>query len=187
MLPPRERGCSIVLRFITPFSVSTRLKREFFMKRYVTLLTLASCITAAALATESTPASAPPAADAKKQVLDLEKEWVAAELKHDATKLQRILDDKFVFSYGSKKAADKAAYIKEFTDGDIDPTESQTLSDESVIVDRDTAVVVGTDTASGTEKGSAYRVVFRYTVTYVHRQGHWLALAEHLVEVPSGK
>jgi hypothetical protein len=157
------------------------------MNRYVTLLTLTSCITAAPLAAGSKPASAPPAADAKKQVLDLGEEWVAAELKHDATKLQRILDDKFVFSYGGKKPVDKATYIKDFTEGDIDPTESQTLSDESVIVDRDTVVVVGTDTASGTEKGSSYTVVFRYTVTYVHRQGHWLALAEHLVEVPSGK
>jgi len=81
------------------------------MKRYVSLLSLTYCITAAALATESKPASAPPAADAKKQALDLEKEWVAAELNHDATKLQRILDDKFVFSYGSKKPADKATYI----------------------------------------------------------------------------
>jgi ketosteroid isomerase-like protein len=157
------------------------------MKRYLALLTLASCMTGAALAAESKPTSAPPPADAKQQVLNLEKEWVAAELKHDANKLQRILDDKFVFSYGSEKPADKATYIKEFTDGDVDPTESQILSDEAVIVDRDVAVVTGTDTASGTEKGSAYSVVFRYTVTYVHRQGHWLPLAEHLVEVPSGK
>jgi ketosteroid isomerase-like protein len=157
------------------------------MKRYLALLTLTSCITAAALATESKPTSAPPAVDAKKQVLDLEKEWVAAELSHDANKLQRILDDKFVFSYGSEKPVDKATYIKEFTEGEVDPTESQIVSDESVIVDRDVAVVTGTDTASGTEKGSPYSVVFRYTVTYVHRQGHWLALAEHLVEVPSGK
>ena len=157
------------------------------MKRYLALLTLTSCITAAALATESKPMSTLPATDAKKQVLNLEKEWVAAELGHDADKLQRILDDKVVFSYGSEKPAGKATYIKEFTDGEVDPTESQILSDESVIVDRDVAVVVGIDTASGTEKGSAYSVVFRYTVTYVHRQGRWLALAEHLVEVPSGK
>jgi ketosteroid isomerase-like protein len=157
------------------------------MKHLLALLTLASCMTVAALAAESKPTSASPAADAKKQVLNLEKEWVAAELSHDANKLQRILDDKFVFSYGSEKPADKATYIKEFTDGDVDPSESQSLSDESVIVDGDIAVVVGTDTASGTEKGSPYRVVFRYTVTYMHRQGHWLALAEHLVEVPSGK
>jgi ketosteroid isomerase-like protein len=157
------------------------------MKRYLALLTLTYCITAAAFATEPKPISTSPAADAKKQVLNLEREWVAAELGHDASKLQQILDDKFVFSYGSEKPADKATYIKEFTDGDVDPTESQILSDESVIVDRDVAVVTGTDTASGTEKGSPYSVVFRYTVTYVHRQGHWLALAEHLVEVPSGK
>jgi ketosteroid isomerase-like protein len=56
-----------------------------------------------------------------------------------------------------------------------------------VIVDRDTAVVVGTDTVRGTEKGAPYVVVYRYTVTYVHRQGRWRALAEHLVEVPQTK
>jgi hypothetical protein len=56
-----------------------------------------------------------------------------------------------------------------------------------VILDRDTAVVVGTDTVRGTEQGATYAVVYRFTVTYVHRQGRWLALAEHLVEVPLAK
>ena len=123
-------------------------------------------------------------ADAKQQVLDLGKEWVAAEIKHDANTLRRILDDKFVASFGAKKPYDKEGFIKLICSGDVDPTESQTLTDETVIVDGDTAVVVGTDTLRGTKSGTTYTEVARYTVTYIHRQEQWVALAEHLVEVP---
>jgi hypothetical protein len=49
------------------------------------------------------------------------------------------------------------------------------------------AVVVGTDTLGGTNSGAAYTVVSRYTVTYIRRHGQWLALSEHLVEVPQAK
>ena len=71
--------------------------------------------------------------------------------------------------------------------GDVDPTESQTLTDESVIIDQDTAVVVGTGTQHGTDKGTPYSAVYRYTVTYIRRHGEWLALAEHLVQVSQTK
>jgi hypothetical protein len=108
-------------------------------------------------------------------------------VKHDATMLRRILDDKFVASFGVKEPYDKEAFIKLIITGDVDPTESQTLTDETVVIDQDTAVVVGTDTVRGTEKGEAYTVVYRYTVTYIRRQGQWVALAEHLVKVPEKK
>ena len=120
-------------------------------------------------------------------MLDLGKEWVAAEVKHDAATLRRILDDKFVASFGVEKPYDKGAFIKLICSGDVDPTASQTLTDETVIIDQDTAVVVGTDTARGTDSGKTYTVVYRYTVTYIRRRGQWIALAEHLVEVPQGK
>ena len=123
----------------------------------------------------------------KKQVLDLEREWVDAELKHDAATLRRIIDDKFLASFGANKPYDKETFIKLLMSSDVDPTESQILTDQSVIVDNDTAVVVGTDTLRGTKKGAAYTLVARYTATYIHRKGQWLALAEHLVEVPQAK
>ena len=111
----------------------------------------------------------------------------SAEIKHDANTLRRILDDKFVVSFGAEKPDDKEGFIKQEVSGDVDPTESQTLTDQTVIIDPDTAVEVGTDTARGTEKGAAYTVVYRYTVTYIRRNGQWLALAEHLVQVPQTK
>jgi ketosteroid isomerase-like protein len=150
-------------------------------------LMLACCMTASTAATEPKKSKTLPSADAKQQVLNRGKEWAEAENKHDATKLRRILDDKFVASFDAGKPYDKEAFIKANTRGDVDPTESQTLTDETVVIDHDTAVVVGTDTMHGTGKGTAYTMVARYTVTYIRRHGEWLALAEHLVTVPQPK
>ena len=130
---------------------------------------------------------ATPSADEKQQVVDLSKDWAAAEIKHDASTLRRILDDKFVASFGAEKPYDKEAFIKLIVTGDVDPTESQTLTDQTVVIDQDTAVEVGTDTVRGTAKGAAYTVAYRYTVTYIRRHRQWVALAEHLVEVPQSK
>ena len=128
-----------------------------------------------------------PLADEKQVVLNLEQEWVNAEIKHDAIALGRILDDKFVATFGSGKLIDKQAFIQQLVSGDVDPSESQTLTDRTVIIDNDTAIVVGTDTLSGTKKGAAYTLVARYTVTYIRRKGQWVALAEQLVRVPEAK
>jgi prolyl oligopeptidase len=126
--------------------------------------------------------TAAPSTDARQQLLDLEKEWVAAENRNDVTVLRRILDDKFVLTYGGK-TYDKEAFLRVFT-GDVDPTKSQTLTYEAVSIDGDTAVLVGTDTERGTSRGVAYTAVGRYTATYIRRQGQWRALAEQMVILP---
>jgi cobalamin biosynthesis protein CobT len=124
-------------------------------------LTLTCCVAASSVATEPKNSQTEPPADAKQQVLDLEREWVAAEVKHDATTLGQILDDKFIASFGVKEPYDKETFIKHIVTGDADPTESQTLTNETVIIDQDTAVVVGTDTVRGTDSGKAYAAVHR--------------------------
>jgi hypothetical protein len=161
------------------------MSRERAVK--ILCLTLACCMVTSSVATEPKKSKTLLPADAKQQVLDLGKEWATAEVKHDTTTLRRILDDKFVASFDAKKPYDKEGFIKEILAGDVDPTESQTLTDETVVIDHDTAVVAGTDTVRGTDKGAAYTLVFRYTVTYIRRHGEWVALAEHLVEVPQSK
>lgn len=152
-------------------------------QQHILALAFACRLTATILAAQPSSAVSPPSGDARQQVLDFGREWAAAETKRDAAALDRILDDKFLASFGSDKPYDKAAFIKALTRAEVDPTESQTLTDESVIVDGDTAVVVGTDTLQGTKKGTAYTEVARYTATYVYRDGRWRALAEHLVLV----
>ncbi len=152
--------------------------------QHVLALACACSVTGAILAAEPNGAARSPSGDVMQEVLNLEKEWAAAETKRDAVTLDRILDDKFLVTFGSKKPYNKADFIKAITEGPVDPTESQTLSDASVIVDGDTAVVVATDTLHGTRNGAAYTEVARYTVTYIRRDGRWRAVAEHLVVVP---
>ncbi len=161
------------------------MSRQHAGKLLCTLL--AAALAASAVSTK--PANSPPPrpTDAKQRVLDLEQQWIAAENKHDAAVLERILDDRFLSTFGANQPRDKAAFIKALTAGDVDPTQAQTLSDETVILDRDTAVVIGTDSISGTKDGTAFKRDYRYTITYIHRNGHWLALAEHLVAVPQPK
>ena len=128
----------------------------------------------------------PSAAEAEKQALSLGRQWAAAEDKADSVTLRRILDDRFNATLGSGKTYSKEAYIKAMIgDGVVGATGSQTLTDETVLVDRDTAVVIGTDTARRTDKGEVYTVVYRYTITYIWRMGRWRALAEHIARVPN--
>jgi len=155
------------------------------LKQQIVGLTLACCIAASAAATEPTSSQAAPPADAKQQLMDLQEEWATAEDKHDLATLRRILDDRFVATFGAK-TYDKDAFIGSFT-GDIDPTRSQTLTYEAVIIDGDTAVLVGDDTERGTRQGVAFTKVGRYTVTYIRRHGQWLALAEQMIILPQGK
>jgi len=150
------------------------------LKEQILGLMLAWCMAALSAATEPTSSKAAPAADAKQQLMDLEKEWAAAEDKGDLAAIRRILDERFVATYGAK-TYDREGFLQFFA-GDVDPTASQTLTYDAVIIDGDTAVVVGTDTAHGTSEGAAYTVAYKYTATYTspramatdsraHRQG----------------
>jgi hypothetical protein len=142
------------------------------------ILTFASSVTSSVVA-EATDTTPSVMADARQQVMKLEKQWAAAEDKHDEATLRRILDDKFVATFGANKPYDKETFIREEISGVVDPTASQTL-DETVILDGDTAIVIGTDTERGTRNGATYTAFDRYTVTYVSRNGQWRALAEHI-------
>lgn len=160
------------------------MNRKRAMK--IPFVTVALCMATLSIAKPNDPKTQP-SADAKQQVIDLANEWVSAEIKHDANTLRRILDDKFVASFGTGKPHDKEAFINLIVTGAVDPTESQTLTDQTVVIDQDTAVEIGTDTLHGTKNGAAYTEVARYTVTYIRRHGQWVALAEHIVEVPQPK
>ena len=151
--------------------------------RAVLFLIFVCCMIASFRAIAQKNTTTPLAADPKQKVLALGQQLVAAVNKRDATTLGRILDDKFVASFGTGKPHDKEAFIKLIVSDDVDPTESHTLTDETVLIDGDTAVVVGTDTERGTDKAVVYTTIYRYTATYIRRHGEWTALAEHLVPV----
>jgi ketosteroid isomerase-like protein len=125
-----------------------------------------------------------PAADAKQQVSQLLRDWVTAENEHDVAALGRILDDQFISTNGAGKPTRKAAFIKSLTKGEADPKLSQSLTDETVVVDGDTAILIGTDTFHRTDGAAPNGLALRFTITCVRRNGRWVALAEHIVKMP---
>ena len=147
------------------------------MKGHASRLVFAACLA------WSVAAQAAPPPDAKEQVMNLLRDWVKAENEHDVAALGRILDDKFITTSGAGAPHDKAYFIQSLTKGEADPRQSQTLTDESVVVDGDTAVVVGTDTFHRTDGAKPDGLALRYTITFIRRQGRWTALAEHIVAI----
>ena len=146
---------------------------------HATLLTTvaALAITAPFIAGNARAADKPSTVD-EKALRKLERDWVDAENRHDARALQAILGEKFIATFGAGKPLGKDAFIKQFTSGPADPTITQDLSDETIIVVGDTAVIVGTDTVHKLKDGLPSVTAYRLTVTYIRRGGHWIALAE---------
>ena len=144
-----------------------------------------------ALAATGTRAQANGAAGAtaeeERQVLRVDREWTNAEVAHDAARLRDILTDGFVATVGAGKPYDKERFIAFVATGEIDPTLSHDFSDQTVRIDGDTAVLLETDTIRRNRNGVATTRVYRFTVTYVRREGEWRALALHGVQASDSR
>jgi ketosteroid isomerase-like protein len=109
------------------------------------------------------------------RVLATEDEWVAAEIGRDEATLLRVIDDRFVFNANSGTTSDKAQLIKNVLAWNMT---GQTVSERTVLVQGDTAVVFGTTELRFAAEGKAEaKSLLRYTATYIKRDGQWRALA----------
>jgi hypothetical protein len=132
----------------------------------------------AALPAHGASAGEPAATPDERALLKLEQDWVDAERRRDAAALRSILDDRFIATFGRSKPVDKEGFIKAQSEGAPDPTVSQELSDQKLIVVGRTAVIVETDTQRQVQDGKPSVLTWRFTVTYIKRGDRWWALAE---------
>jgi hypothetical protein len=144
---------------------------------------------AAAILAASQPAAAagiaaeaevtdPASMTAQQQVLAVEDEWVDAEIRRDEATLRRVLDERFTLNHGNGTTTGKEEAIAGVLKWNLI---AETITERSVLVDGDTAVVFGTANfvfpAEGTDSGKS---AGRYTTVYVKRDGSWRALALHM-------
>lgn len=109
------------------------------------------------------------------RVLATEDEWVSAEINRDEATLRRVIDDRFVLNSGNGKTSGKTDLIRTVLAWKMT---GQTVSERTVLVDGDTAVVFGTtELRFAAEGGGESRRRLRYTATYIKREGAWRALA----------
>ena len=137
----------------------------------------AAIVLVVALTSVRAVASAPTIAAStdEQQVVATESEWVQAEIHRDAAVLERVLDDRFLVNSSTGELSNKAAVIAEVLGWKM---VSQTITDRTVLVDGDTAIVFGTANFRFAVEGKDDEAsAGRYTTTYIKRDGRWRALA----------
>lgn len=137
------------------------------------LLMLALLICASPLAAQTKPATQ----TAEETVLQVTREWLAAEEGNDRATLQRIIADDFEGTAPMGNTVSKSDVMpREGSPGGV----SITTSEMKARIFGDTAVV----RARGVQKGGEQRNV-RFTVIFVKRGNEWKMVAGHLSAVPS--
>ncbi len=108
------------------------------------------------------------------RVLAAEDQYVAAEVSRDEPALLDLVDDKFVFNSSDGTTSGKAELIRGVMSMDM---VGQELSERSVLIEGDVAVIYGTTELRFQSPGEALRISkYRYTSVYVNREGAWRML-----------
>ncbi len=135
----------------------------------------------------STPAPSPvveesgPAAKLK----ELEQSWEGSLLTHDAAVIERIVADDFVGISSSGKIGNKATLLSEArTDKSV---YKSAVSEEISVHSFGPNVAVVTGIARETGKnaaGKSFSHAYRFTDTWVERNGEWQCVAAHAMALP---
>lgn len=141
----------------------------------------------AAAATKA-PATAPAATTKKMSVeatlKDNENRWEAAFAAKDVSVSQPLLADDFVGVYWDGKILRKSSVISQIKK---DKDTYQSAKNEKLDVRRfapNLAVVIGTAREKGTGKdGKAFDRTFRFTDTWVERNGQWQCVASQVMKL----
>jgi ketosteroid isomerase-like protein len=136
----------------------------------------------AALLAAPAAAQAPPSPNA--EIVAVAQAFDAAQQQGDRAALERMLAPDFLIVHGSGKVGGR----QDFIDGWTQPTTRLQLF---AITDRlflrigpDAAVVGGEGRVKGTDGGKPFARHFRYSDTFVRRDGRWLAIFTQVTPLP---
>ncbi len=116
------------------------------------------------------------------RVLETEDAYVAAELSRDEAALRRLVDDRFVFNSSGGETSGKEELIQGLLQMAMT---SQEITERSVLVEDDVALVFGTTELRFASTDGGERVsTLRYTATYVKRAQDWRLLALQMQPTP---
>ncbi len=114
----------------------------------------------------------------EQELMQIEREWVQISVNHDASALDRIEADDFIYTGVDGTLVTKAQDISDITSGNL-TAESANIEEMKVRVYGDTAVVIGRLTTKGQYKGKDFSGQYRFTDVFVKRNGKWQAVASH--------
>ena len=119
-----------------------------------------------------------PTAEAVQRTLfALEEDWTRALVRRDGDTFDRLLAPQFVYTENDQVMT-KAELIRAVVAGS-DTVESAGNEDMRAYVHGNTAVVTGWLVMRGRGASGAFNRRFRYTDTWLHRDGRWRVIAAH--------
>jgi ketosteroid isomerase-like protein len=110
------------------------------------------------------------------QIKKLEQDWAQATIKSGAAAVDQYEADDIITTDPGGRVTDKSQDKTDLSSGDL-KFQSMELSDMRVRVYGDTAVAAGTNTLNGTYKGQDISGKYRFTDTWVKRNGKWQVVA----------
>jgi ketosteroid isomerase-like protein len=119
---------------------------------------------------------------AEDQITKLEQEWAQAIVKSGPVAVDKYEADDIVSTDLNGRVTDKAQDKTDLSSGDL-KFESLTPSDIKVHVYGNAAVATGTGTVKGTFKGQDISGTYRFTDTWVKRNGKWQAVASQVTKI----
>ena len=128
------------------------------------------------LQTRSTPPNA------EQSLRDAEHQWMEAFKTRDKAALNRILDDRFIFTDAEGQVFNKTQYIDVATR--VIKVESYSMDDVTVRIFGDTGVVAGRWAGKLTIDGKDASENVRFTDTFVRRLGRWRVVASQDTKMP---
>lgn len=125
------------------------------------------------------------AAGVERTLFALEDEWTRALVRRDGAAFDRLLDPSFVYTENDQVMT-KAELIRAVVSGS-DTVESAGNEEMRAYVHGNTAVVTGWLWMRGRGASGPFDRRFRYTDTWLNRNGRWRVIAAHDYLAPSNR
>ena len=116
------------------------------------------------------------------QIKKLEQNWAQATVKEGAAAVDQYEADDIIATDPSGRVTNKTQDKLDLSSGDF-KIQSEELSDVRVRIYSNTAVASGTNIVKGTYKGQDINGKYRFTDTWVKRNGKWQVVASQYTKV----
>lgn len=115
-------------------------------------------------------------------LMQMERDLAKAQVSGDVKVIEAAEADELVITNPDGSTSNKAEDVAGYKSGKTKVTSAK-VSDMKAIVIGDTGVVVGRMDFKGIYQGQSYDGAFRFTDTYVKRDGHWQQIATQANEI----
>jgi ketosteroid isomerase-like protein len=171
-----EIGCSRQFTAVASRDVCSFVSKGGAMKNVLAVALL--CLLSLSLAAGQKASKS----SVEDQIKKHEQDWAQAVVKEGAASVDQYEADDIITTDPSGRVTNKAEDKTDLSSGDY-KIQSEELSDLKVHIYGNTAVAAATNTMKGTYKGQDLSGKYRFTDTWVKRNGKWQVVASQYTKV----